>query len=167
MSDQYVGEIRIFSGNYAPQGWAMCNGQLLPVSGNELLFAVIGAKYGGDGKTTFALPDLRGRLPIHMSSAYAFASKGGTETVTLDLAALPAHTHVVNANSLPGTSDSPSNAFWAGSTLNQYSTAGSNGTMDSLTVSSAGGNQAHNNVMPYSVLTFIIALQGIYPQHSS
>lgn len=163
MSDQYVGEIRMFSGNYTPQGWAMCNGQILNIAENEVLYTLIGTTYGGDGKTTFGLPDLRGRLPIHTGNGYALGSFGGTETVTLSTAQLPSHTHPVSVSNSPGTSDSPSNAYWASSTINRYANTASNGIMDPGTISPVGGSGEHDNIMPYAVLTFIIALVGIYP----
>lgn len=169
MSDQYLGEIRMFSGNYAPQGWALCNGQMLQISQNEALYSLIKTNYGGDGTSTFALPDLQGRVAVHMGTnpntgtAYPIGQKAGTETVTLTEAQLPSHTHTVSAQQLAGTSASPANNVWATSTKNVYSKAAPNGVMDSGVISSVGGNQAHDNVMPFTTLTFIIALQGIYP----
>jgi len=172
MSDQYVGEIRMFAGNYPPQGWAFCDGQLLSVAEYSALFSLIGKTYGGDGQSNFALPDLRGRLPIHMGTdananlAYPIAARGGVEQVTLVQNELPAHTHSVNASSLSGTAASPANAFFAVSSSNQYSNTAPDDTMMSGAVSAEGGNQAHNNVMPSFTLSFIIALQGIYPSQS-
>ena len=118
MSDQYLGEIRMFAGNYAPEGWAMCNGQLLMINQNEALFSLIGTTYGGDGQTTFALPDLQGRVPVHTGrnnvtgTVYPLGQKGGTETVTLVADQLPRHTHAVNAQSQAGTSSTPDNNYW-------------------------------------------------------
>ncbi|WP_127589105.1 phage tail protein [Paenibacillus koleovorans] len=169
MSDQYLGEIRLFSGNYAPQGWAMCNGQILSISENEALYTLIGATYGGDGRTTFGLPDLRGRIPLHTGTntstgtVYSIGQKGGVETVILTTAQLPAHTHQVSSNSLDGTSVSPTNGYFAGSSVNQYSTLSPNAMMNAAAISSVGGNQSHNNMMPFNTLTYIIALQGIFP----
>ncbi|MBB6734244.1 phage tail protein [Cohnella zeiphila] len=169
MSDQYLGEIRMFSGNYAPQGWAFCNGQILSVNENQALFSILGGTYGGDGKTTFALPDLRGRVPIHNGTSpqsgtkFAIGQKGGTETVTLTEAQLPAHTHTVNAQSAPGTNTNPTNSFWATSTVKEYSTAAPNLTMSAAAVSYEGANQEHDNMMPFFPVTFIIATQGLYP----
>lgn len=170
MSDQYVGEIRLFSGNYAPQGWAMCNGQSVPVNQNQALYAVIGNAYGGNS-AAFNLPDLRGRIPVGSGTAttgtqYAVGSTGGSETVTLQIQELPAHSHAVKANQLPGTSDSPQNAFFAGSTIDLYANTAPNGTLRSAAISSEGGNVAHDNMMPFYTLTYIIALQGIYPTQS-
>ncbi|WP_135556021.1 phage tail protein [Paenibacillus cymbidii] len=169
MSDQYLGEIRMFSGNYAPQGWALCNGQLLPINQNEALYALLGTTYGGDGRSTFGLPDLQGRVPVHMGknpvtgTAYPLGQKAGTETVTLEQSMLPAHTHPVGAQQLAGNSTSPANNIWATSTNKVYADTAPNGQMDPATISSIGGNQPHNNMMPFSTVTFIIALQGNYP----
>lgn len=169
MSDQYLGEIRMFSGNYAPQGWALCNGQLLAIKQNEALYTLIGTTYGGDGKSTFALPDLQGRVPVHTGknpvsgTVYPLGQKAGTETVTLEPSMLPAHTHPIQAQQLAGNNTSPTNNIWATSTSKVYSTAAPNGVMDPATISAIGGNQSHNNMMPYSTVTFIIALQGNFP----
>ncbi|BAU27072.1 microcystin-dependent protein [Aneurinibacillus soli] len=169
MSEPYIGEIRMFAGNYPPIGWAFCDGSVLPISGNEVLFTLIGITYGGDGQTTFALPDLRGRIPIHMgtsslsSATYVLGQKGGTETVTVTESQLPQHTHPVFAQSADGTTTSPNNAFWATSSINQYSKSEPTSTMKNTAISSIGGNQSHNNMMPFLAVTFIIALEGMYP----
>ncbi|MBB6634755.1 phage tail protein [Cohnella thailandensis] len=170
MSDQYLGEIRMFSGAYAPQDWAFCNGQLLPINGNDALFTLIGTQYGGDGKTNFALPDLRGRVPLHEGKAdsgtvYPLGRTGGTEQVTLNEGQLPAHTHSVHAQALAGSSASPANNYWATSTIKEYSNEAPNGSMSGLAVSYVGGNAAHNNMMPFFPVTFIIALKGIFPSY--
>jgi len=173
MSDMYVGEIRLFAGNYAPEGWAFCNGQELPISGNEILFSVIGVTYGGNGTTTFNLPDLRGRVPVHMGTNpqtgtnFPLGSMGGSETVTLVQSQLPAHTHVAKASNLPGTVSSPTNAIWAHQTsVNQYSSTAPNASMSPMAINPVGGNQPHENRMPIMALNFIIALNGIYPPQS-
>ncbi|OXM86654.1 phage tail protein [Paenibacillus rigui] len=169
MSDQYVGEIRMFSGSYPPVGWVLCNGQLLSISEYEALFTLIGTTYGGDGQTNFAVPDLRGRIPVHMGtnymtgSSYLLGQMAGSETVTLLEGQLPAHTHLPNASSVPGTQSNPANAFWATSDKNQYSDAAPNTTMNPSIIGSAGGSQPHDNMMPFSTLTFIMAVEGIYP----
>ncbi|MEI7027943.1 phage tail protein [Paenibacillus sp. y28] len=168
MSDQYVGEIRLFVGNYAPAGWALCNGQLLSVAEYELLYSVIGTVYGGDGTNNFALPDLQGRVAVHMGTSvqgtsYARGDKKGTETVTLLESQLPQHTHIASAQQNPGESIVPTNRFWAASTVKQYSSAAPNATMNPGTVSGVGGNQSHNNMMPFMALTYIIATEGMYP----
>jgi len=167
MSDQYVGEIRMFSGQYAPVGWELCNGQLLPITGNEALYSLIGILYGGDGQTNFAVPDLRGRLPIHNSSQYRLASKGGEETVTLNEYHLPAHTHGVYANNLKtdATENSPANNTWGVSSLTNYQTNVNSNIvqMNNMLVSNEGGTHSHSNIMPSFVINFIIATQGLYP----
>lgn len=162
--ESYLGEIRIFAGNYAPQGWALCDGRLMSIAENEALFALLGTTYGGDGQTTFGLPDLRGRIPIHPSATHVRGSKGGTETVTLTSAQLPMHTHAAQAsNSTTGNVTSPTNARWAGG---QAYSDGVNQTpvaMNSQAVSTVGGNQAHDNMMPSLTVSFIISLYGVFP----
>ncbi len=170
MSDQYLGEIRLFAGNYAPMGWAFCNGQRLNISQYEALYSLIGTTYGGDGQTTFALPDLRGRVPIGMGAnpdtgtQYMIGQTGGTETVKLTENHLPAHTHTVAATSLAGTLPSPSNAFFASSSVKQYSTSSTTTSkMDTVVLGGSGGNDDHDNMAPFRALTYIISLEGIYP----
>jgi len=166
MSEAYVGEIRMFAGNYAPEGWALCNGQLLSISEYETLYMLLGTTYGGDGQTTFGLPDLRGRIPVHCSTTIPYGSKDGVESVTLISTNLPAHTHIANASKDGGTLTSPENAVWATSTLKNYSdgTSGSLVPMNAQVVSSVGGNQPHDNMMPSLTISFIISLYGVYPQ---
>lgn len=165
--DQFVGEIRLFAGDYAPDGWALCNGQLVSISENEILFSLIGTTYGGDGQTTFALPNFQGRVVVHQGqnpttgTTFVNGQMGGAESVTLISSQLPAHTHQVKASSLDGTTPSPENAVWAKDI--QYSTQPPNGTMNATIVSSVGGNAPHNNVMPFLTISYIIALYGIYP----
>ncbi|QJC52512.1 phage tail protein [Paenibacillus albicereus] len=169
MSDQYVGEIRIFAGHYAPQGWAFCDGQALSIAGNELLFALIGTTYGGDGVQTFSLPDLRGRLPVHAGrsaagTSYVLGQMAGAESVTLTAAQLPAHTHTVQANGSASDGDDPAGAFWGASdALKPYGAGAPTAFMAAGAVSAVGGGQAHGNMMPYLAFNFIIALQGQYP----
>lgn len=166
--DQYVGEIRMFGGNYAPEGWAFCNGQLLSVGDYAKLFSLIGVTYGGDGVSNFALPDLRGRLALNpgtnprTGTNYPLGLKSGTETVTLIPEENAAHTHFVAAINTNGTLASPVNAIWA-KNITQYAAAESNGTMSPAAVTSAGGNQPHDNMMPYLPINFIIALDGFFP----
>ncbi|CAH1218556.1 hypothetical protein PAECIP111893_04444 [Paenibacillus plantiphilus] len=166
MSDMYVGEIRMFTGNYAPVGWAMCNGQLLSISQNEVLYTLIGTTYGGDGRTTFALPDLQGRLPIHMNSSYPIGAKSGTESVTLLSTQMPAHTHIPNASNVEGTNANPANAVWSATTVvnvTPYAATAPNTAMNPQSIGNAGGSQPHDNMMPFLTVSFIIALQGIFP----
>lgn len=171
MSDPYLGEIRMFGGNYAPEGWALCNGQLLNIQGNEALYSLIGVTYGGDGSTNFALPDLRGRLPIHKGqnpttgTTYVMGQKAGTETVTLTEAQLPTHTHAACARSENGTQAGPANGIWAdpADKLQYLPATTADKQMNAANIVAAGGGQPHGNVMPYFPLSFIIALQGYYP----
>jgi Microcystin-dependent protein len=172
MSDQYIGEIRMFGGNFAPVGWAFCNGQLLSISENEALFTLIGTTYGGDGQTTFALPDLQGRLPVHMGrnnatgTTFPIGQKAGTESVTLITNQLPAHSHAANSSNLGGTTNSPENALWATSSKNQYSDGTPDVALNPAAIGVTGGNQPHDNMMPYIAVSFIIALNGIWPSQS-
>lgn len=174
MSESYVGEIRMFAGNYAPEGWAMCNGQLLSIAENDVLFALIGTTYGGDGQTNFALPDLRGRIPVHMGTNpktgtnFSLAQAAGVENLTLTLNQLPAHSHTAVAQSnTDNTTTSPTNNVWAASTgAKQFSANQPDTGMNGQSLSSVGGNQPHGNMMPYLTVSFIISLYGIYPTQS-
>lgn len=167
--DPFIAEIRIFAGNFAPNGWAFCNGQLLPISQNVALFSILGLTYGGDGKSTFALPDLRGLAPMQWGqgpglSNYYLGETGGESSVTLIEAEMPVHTHPVRANSNSGDQTSPQNNDWAASSNPLYSaSAGSSPAMNEAAFSHAGGNQPHNNMPPYLVLNFIIAIRGVLP----
>lgn len=165
MAQPYVGEIRMFAGNFAPAGWMFCDGQLLPISENETLFNLIGTTYGGDGQTTFALPDLRGRLPIHQGSNFTLAQTGGAEEVSLTVNQIPAHSHVPLSNSGNGTSSDPTNNFRAAQpALLPYSGPGSaNVNLAPDTISPIGGSQPHTNFQPYLCVDFIISLFGIFP----
>lgn len=166
--EQYIGEIRMFAGNYAPEGWIFCNGQVLPISQYEALYSLIGITYGGDGQSTFALPDLRGRIPLHQGqnpqtgTAFTVGDKYGTETVALTVGQMPPHTHVVAASSVPGESASPQNAFWARKNT-QYSSANPTAAMNPGAITTTGGSKAHDNMMPFLAVSFIIALEGEYP----
>jgi microcystin-dependent protein len=170
MATPFVGEIRIFAGNFAPAGWMFCNGQLLPISENETLFNLIGTTYGGDGQTTFQLPDLQGRVPIHQGTSpvgtpYSIGEKDGVENVTLTAAQVPQHRHYANANAA-ATVVSPANAFWStdpfGNTAAYYPSP-SNGTMRSNAIVGGGGSQPHDNMQPYLAINYIISLFGIFP----
>jgi microcystin-dependent protein len=163
MSTPYIGEIRMFAGNFAPNGWMLCQGQVLPISQYDTLFQLIGTTYGGDGHTTFALPDLQGRIPVHPGPGFTLGEKTGTETVTLNLNQLPAHTHTATGQSGAGDQGSPAGNTWAQSTLNQFSNAAADATMNPASIQAAGGSQPHENRMPYLAINFIIALFGVFP----
>ncbi|WP_042167114.1 phage tail protein [Paenibacillus gorillae] len=167
MSERYLGEIRIFGGNYAPVGWALCDGSIVQIAENEALYVLLGTTYGGDGISTFALPDLRGKLPIHMSPNYPLGSIGGSESVTLMTSQLPAHTHFVAANANASDSGAPQNQFFGLSNDGKsYTTDNPNGQMLPNSVTPVGGNQPHNNMMPYLVTNYIIATSGIFPSQT-
>jgi microcystin-dependent protein len=164
MSTPYIGEIRLFGGNFAPVGWLLCQGQLLPISEYDILFALIGTTYGGDGESTFALPNLASRLPYHQGSGYVLGQLGGAETVVLTQQQLPVHTHAANANSPNASQASPGGNVWGAGTLSNYTTSQSaNTTMNAAALLPAGNNQPHDNMPPYLCLNFIIATEGIYP----
>jgi len=172
MSDPFVAEIRKFAGNFAPTGWALCNGQLLPLSQNTALFSLLGTTYGGDGKSTFALPNLQDSAPMQPGqgaglSLYDLGQQGGTPNVTLLLSELPLHNHIANAKTSLGNSQTPADQTWAGSNnAKQYVNTAPNTAMSPLALSLTGGNLPHNNLAPYLVVTFIIALQGVFPPRS-
>ena len=169
MSQPFIGEIKLFGGNFAIRGWAFCSGQLLAVSQNDALFALIGTTYGGDGQTTFALPDLRGRVPIHQGNGHTIGELGGVETVTLTGAQNAQHTHQAIASTSGGSSSTdPTNNFWSrdpGGQVAQYRGT-STVTMNAGVLANAGGSQPHNNIMPFLVINFIIALEGIFPSQN-
>ena len=166
MSQPYVGEIRMFAGNFAPAGWMFCEGQLLPISEYETLFNLIGTTYGGDGQSTFALPDLRGRLPLHQGNGFVLSQTGGVETVTLTTAQIPAHTHTVLATTNANTAAQPSGNFLAqGPDIYEQNKPG-NAVMAANSISSAGGSQPHDNFQPYLCVDFIISLFGVFPSQS-
>lgn len=163
MAEPFLSEIRIMSFNFAPKGWALCNGQLLPINQNQALFSLLGTTFGGDGRVNFALPDLRGRVPIHVSSGHTLGERAGEQAHTLTIAELPTHTHLVNASSASnGGNASPTGRFLGGGN-NVYHAPSNLTTMNPSTVTSAGGSQAHLNMQPFLTLTFCIALQGIFP----
>jgi microcystin-dependent protein len=170
----FIGEIRMFGGNFAPVNWALCNGQLVPIDQNAALFNLIGTTYGGDGQTTFALPNLQGRLPLHMGtgqSSYVIGELGGVESVTLTTNELPAHTHILSASNA-GSVASPANALpGATSTVfsqpaQVYGAAASLVQFKPTTILPSGGGQPHNNFQPYLCVNFIIALYGVYPSQN-
>lgn len=169
MATPYVGEIRMFGGNFAPAGWMFCQGQLLPISENEVLFQLIGTTYGGDGQSTFALPDLRGRIPIHQGNGFILAETGGAEEITLTVSQIPAHTHPMLASATAATSLSAGNAALAAATLASISPYGSDAPRTNLAAQAivpVGGSQPHTNFQPYLCVSFIISLFGIFPSPS-
>ena len=164
MAQPYVGEIRMFGGNFAPAGWMFCEGQLLPISENETLFQLIGTTYGGDGQSTFGLPDLRGRIPIHQGNGFILAETGGAEEITLTVSQIPAHSHPLLGAAVNGAQASPANAVLAGSTvITPYAPETANAAMAPTAISSVGGSQPHTNFQPYLCIDFIISLFGIFP----
>jgi microcystin-dependent protein len=164
MAQPFVGEIRMFAGNFAPVGWNFCNGALLPISEFETLFQLIGTQYGGDGQSTFAVPDLQGRLPIHMGSGFTLAQTGGVETVTLSVNELPTHNHPFLGSSDVANSPNPGNSLVARSSQEKiFINANPTVAMASQFLGPAGGSQPHSNFMPYLCVNFIISLFGIFP----
>ncbi|BCG69819.1 tail Collar domain-containing protein [Mesorhizobium sp. 113-1-2] len=164
MAQPYVGEVRMFAGNFAPAGWMFCEGQLLPISENETLFQLIGTTYGGDGESTFALPDLRGRLPLHQGNGFVLAETGGAEEITLTTQQIPAHSHPFLGNIGNGSQASPQGNVLASSTLVKlYALETADAVMATSAISSVGGSQPHTNFQPYLCVNFIISLFGIFP----
>jgi len=164
MSTAYVGEIRMFAGTFAPVDWAFCSGALVPISENNALFNLIGTTYGGDGQTNFALPDLRSRVPIHVGTGFVLGQMSGTESVTLINNQMPIHSHVPNCNSGSGNLPNPTNNYWAATASGtQYSPGPANVAMATQAIGNTGGSQPHDNMLPFLVVNFIIALYGVYP----
>lgn len=181
MSEPFLSEIKIVSFNFPPKGWALCNGQLLPINQNQALFALLGTTYGGNGQTNFALPNLRGRTPIHMGNGHSLGEAAGSTSVTVNIQQLPAHTHQMQAKDVladvaagvvaPSASTALAQAYAvpAGggqAAVNRYSTGPASGALNAASISNVGGSQPHNNMMPYLVLNFVIALQGIFPSQN-
>lgn len=170
MSEPFLAEIRIVGFNFAPRGWAFCDGQILPINQNQSLYSLLGTNYGGDGRTSFALPDLRSRTPIHRSDGHPLAQKGGAETVTLTAAEIAAHTHTAKASSAAGNNARPTGRVLAAEVppdLAYRDPEAANMTaLRSGTVTNAGGGQAHNNMQPYITLAFCIALRGLFPSRN-
>lgn len=171
MSEPFVGEIRMFAGNFAPRGWAYCDGQLLAIAQNDALFSLLGTNYGGDGRTTFGLPGLRGRLPMHQGTGFRLGQKGGTETVTLTVNQLPTHTHTLKYSQNRADTSNPADSVLARSASGdrQYYAAENAKIADmhpEAVTPMIGGSQRHNNMPPFLCLHFIIALFGIYPSRT-
>jgi microcystin-dependent protein len=162
MAEPFLSEIRIMSFVFAPKGWALCNGQLLPINQNQALFSLLGTTFGGDGRVNFALPNLQGNVPIHVGSGHTLGEKGGTQAVTLSIAQLPTHTHVLSASGANASQNSPNAAFLANATA-VYHTPTNLISLQPSSVANVGGSQAHLNMQPFLVLSFCIALQGIFP----
>ena len=166
MSEPFLSEIKIVSFNFPPKGWALCNGQLLPINQNQALFALLGTTYGGNGQTNFALPNLRGRVPIHFDASHSLGEAAGSTSVTLNIQQLPTHTHLLQGTNEDATLDVPQGNFLSKISIQAYGPPNSLSPMAPGTVTNVGGSQPHNNMMPYLVLNFIIALQGIFPSRN-
>ena len=166
MSEPFLAEIRIVSFNFAPKGWAFCNGQLLPINQNQALFAILGTTYGGDGRVTFALPNLQGRTPIHLNASHPLGERGGEEAHLLNLAETPSHTHGVNALRADAAARAAAGLLPAWAAKDSYERDGPRVAMDPGAITASGGGQPHSNLQPYLVLNFVIALQGIFPSRT-
>jgi len=167
MAQPYIGEIRMFAGNFAIAGWAFCNGQLLAISENETLFQLIGTTYGGDGQETFALPDLQSRVPIHFGNGFILAETGGVETVTLTVAQIPAHTHAfLGSTDIANTPNPASSVLARSGQVNMFLNSDASVAMNSNEITPVGGSQPHDNIQPYGCLNYIISLFGIFPPPS-
>ena len=165
MAEPFLSEIRIFSFDFAPKGWALCNGQFLPINQNQALFALLGTTFGGNGQTTFALPDQRGQVPIHVGNGHTLGEKAGTQAVTINIQQLPTHNHFVNAQSANATSPIPGGNLLAAAN-NLYAPPTNLTTLHPSMVPNVGGSQAHINMQPFLTLSFCIALQGIFPSQN-
>jgi microcystin-dependent protein len=168
MAEPFMSEIKIMSFNFPPKGWALCNGQLLPINQNQALFSLLGTTYGGNGQTNFALPNLQGRTPVHRGNGHTLGETGGQESHTLTPSEMPTHTHTMNASSSPGNDVGSGAPLVLASPLNQTYRSGT-GSLQSLaagTVTNTGGSQPHENMQPYLTLSFCIALQGIFPSQN-
>ena len=165
MAEPFLSEIRMMSFVFAPKGWALCNGQLLPINQNQALFALLGTTFGGDGRVNFALPDLRGRTPIHVGSGHTLGERGGEQAHTLSIAELPTHTHVMQASNQTASTNTPTNALALSnsSASNLWAPPANLVAMSPSAVTNVGGSQAHLNMQPFLTISFCIALQGIFP----
>jgi len=163
MAEPFLAEIRVMSFVFAPKGWALCNGQLLPINQNQALFSLLGTTFGGDGRVNFALPDLRGRTPIHVGSGHTLGERAGEQAHTLSIAEIPTHVHVLQATTLEGDTPIPSGNVLADSPSQLYAAASGLTTLGAGSITNTGGSQAHLNMQPFLTLSFCIALQGIFP----
>ena len=163
MSEPFLAEIRMFGFNFAPRGWAWCDGQILPIDQNQSLYSLLGTTYGGDGRTDFALPDLRGRVPVHVGSSFVLGASSGEEAHALAANEMPMHTHQVRASNLPPNRESLEESVWTNQSVNQYTNAGSDATIRTDRVGTTGEGQGHNNMQPFQVIAFAIALRGLFP----
>jgi microcystin-dependent protein len=172
MTTPYIGQIMLFAGTFAPVGWQLCDGSLLPISQYDVLFALIGTTYGGDGQTTFAVPDLRSRVPVHQGQGQGLSNQiigqvSGVENITLIATQIPLHTHALQVSSAAATTGTPSSGVTLGAAAEElYSTDSPNSTLNAGTITSVGGNQPHTNIQPYLALNFVIAYEGIFPTQS-
>ncbi len=166
MAEPFLSEIRIFSFVYAPQGWALCNGQLLPINQNQALFSLLGTTFGGDGRVNFALPDLRSRVPIHEGAGHTLGERGGEQAHTLNIAEIPTHTHTVKATSDAQNTIVPTNNYLAMTAPSEFYSGTASAAMNAGGISNVGGSQAHLNMQPFLTLSFCIALQGIFPSQN-
>jgi microcystin-dependent protein len=172
MSEPFVGEVRLFAGNFAPNGWAFCDGQLVSIAENDVLFNLIGTTYGGDGQNTFALPDLRGRVPVHQGSngqsgSYVIGESGGVESVTLSAAQMPQHTHAMLASTTPASSThGAAEVLGSSATMNLYGPGAPNMAMDPSAIAPLGGGQPHENMPPYVALNYIVSFFGVFPSQN-
>jgi microcystin-dependent protein len=166
MSDPFLGEIKLVSWSYNIKGWAMCNGQFLPINQNQALFSILGTTYGGNGQTTFALPDLRDRIPMHTGNGHNLGERSGEEAHTITANEMPAHNHLASCTDVVGTAATPTGNVWAGNSSTPYSDQAINAAMNTGNISATGGSQAHNNMSPYLTINFIIALIGIFPSRA-
>jgi microcystin-dependent protein len=166
MSQPFVGEIRMFAGNFAPVGWAFCDGALMPISENDVLFELIGTTYGGDGQSTFAMPDLRGRVPVHAGNGYVVGETGGVESVTLTINQIPSHGHQQVASTDVATLSSPANTLTGQAASKPYRVPGAIVAMTAGLLAATGGSQSHDNMQPYVAINYIISLFGIFPSQT-
>lgn len=168
MAEPFLSEIRLMSFGFPPKGWAFCNGQLLPINQTQALFALLGTQYGGDGRVNFALPDLQGRVPIHMGNNHTLGERGGEQAHTLSISETPIHTHVANATQTIATGNAPTSSLMLATSTPQsmYGAATNFVPMSPATVTNAGGSQAHLNMQPFLIINFCIALQGIFPSQT-